>query len=268
MNSNNKQNNQASKATGDQSFDGITHKFSHNIYATTKGRLRLAVLKRDLQPWLTRAKQRPLKILDIGGGLGQVSQWFAELGCNIMHTDISAEIVAAAQQQHAQTGLAQRYQYLVAPLQQLPEQVADDYDLILCHAVLEWLADPAAAIALLPQLLAPQGGISLMFYNKDAKVLANVIFGNFDYVEAGLTVKKKVRLSPQQPLAPAHVAQWLEQAGLQIEYKTGVRCFHDYLKNAADKERFEQLLALELRYNQQAPFCDIGRYLHWQLKRA
>lgn len=253
----------------DQSFDGITQKFSKSIYHTNKGRLRLAVLQRDLASWVPAATQERLpRVLDVGGGLGQLSMLFAAAGCEVTHTDISAEIVAQAQQLHAEHGLSERYCYEVAPLQQLPDCLAEQYDIVLCHAVLEWLAEPEAAIATLKQLLAPQGRLSLMFYNRDAKVLANIIFGNFDYVKADLTVKKTVRMSPQQPLEPGAVADWLAVQQLQVVAKTGVRCFHDYLRNQADQQRFDELLELELCYNQQPPFVDIGRYLHWQIIHA
>lgn len=252
----------------DTSFDGRTQKFSKNIYATTKGKLRLAVLERDLQPLFELAKQRTLKILDVGGGLGQLSMRFAELGCEITHTDISDEIVAAAQQAHQQAGVAECYHYLVAPLQELPEKLQQTYDVVLCHAVLEWLVEPQAALKTLKQLMAPTGQLSLMFYNRDAKILANIIFGNFDYVQADLTVKKTVRMSPQQPLSPPEVENWLADEQLRVVTKTGVRCFHDYLRNRDDQQRFDELLALELKYNRQAPFVDIGRYLHWQIQHG
>ena len=253
----------------DQSFDGITRKFSRNIYNTNKGRLRLAILSRDLTPCVPDEHTATLpNVLDVGGGLGQLSMLFARAGCQVMHTDISAEIVAQAQQLHKHEQLSSHYQYHVAPLQELPERLNQQYDIVLCHAVLEWLADPRAAIATLKQLLAPQGRLSLMFYNRDAKILANIIFGNFDYVKAGLSVKKTVRMSPQQPIAPAIMSDWLHEQNLRVVQKTGVRCFHDYLRNQGDQKRFNELLELELRYNQQSPFVDIGRYLHWQIEHA
>lgn len=255
---------------GDQSFEGITQKFSRSIYATNKGRLRLAVLQRDLAPWLERkrADGQPLQVLDVGAGIGQLSMLFAQAGCQVTHTDISPEIVAEAQALHQQQGLQQQYQYQVAPLQQLPDLLRQRYDIVLCHAVLEWLEDPATAITTLKQLLAATGRLSLMFYNRDAKVLANIIFGNFDYVQNDLKVKKTVRMSPQQPILPQDMHGWLASHDLLVTQKTGVRCFHDYLRNQADQSRYDELLALELRYNQQPPFADIGRYLHWQICHA
>lgn len=256
-----------SKPPTDQSFDGLTDKFAKNIYATAKGKIRLAVLERDLAPLFTGEK--PLTVLDVGGGIGQLSQHFARHGHQIIHTDIAPDMVAEAQRHHRRAGLQEQYSYIAAPLQELPERLTTQkFDVVLCHAVLEWLAEPESALPLLKQLLAKDGCLSLMFYNRDAKLMANMVFGNFDYVEADLQVKKRVRMSPQQPIAPAQMDGWLKLHQLEVTARTGVRCFHDYLRDALDAERFEQLLRLELQYNQTAPFAALGRYQHWQIRHA
>ncbi|WP_411358326.1 methyltransferase domain-containing protein [Pseudidiomarina salilacus] len=257
-----------SKPKKDQSFAGLTNKFAKNIYATPKGKLRLAVLERDLAPWFQQ--QRQLRVLDIGAGLGQFSENFARHGHRVTHTDIAADMVAAAQQQHHAKGLAAHYEYHTAALQELPAVLGkQQYDVVLCHAVLEWLAEPQQALAVLKQFVATNGLLSLMFYNRDAKIMANMVFGNFDYVAAELKVKKRVRMSPQQPIAPADMQAWLTQQGLTVTAKTGVRCFHDYLRKPADAiEHFDQLVELEMRYNQTEPFAALGRYQHWQIQHG
>ena len=109
------------------------------------------------------------------------------------------------------------------------------------------------AIAQLRQLLEPGGMLSLMFYNKDAKRFANILFGNFDYVAADFQVKKKVSLNPQHPLTPDDVLRWCQAAGFKVIQKTGVRCFHDYLRDRGlQHSHFDQLLALELQCSSRA----------------
>ena len=246
-------------------FTGISKKFARNIYDSTKGRLRMAVLKRDLEPFINGNKRT---VLDVGAGLGQVNEWFLAKGHHLIHSDVSAEMVEEAQQRHQQLGLNRFAQYLVAPLAQLPEQLPDQqFSLILCHAMLEWVDDGQAAIEQLGQLLKPGGTLSLMFYNRNAKLMANAVYGNFDYIARGLKVKKTVRLSPQTPHDPAAVSQWLSDCGLQIKQQTGVRCFHDYLRDVSDQQRFDELLELELQYNRTSPFRELGRYQHWLIEK-
>ena len=248
----------------DRSFDGIAAKFAHNIYSSTKGKLRQLVLLRDLAE--LRLLQQPCHILDVGAGQGQLALALAAQGHRVHLTDISADMLQLAQQQALAQG-ADNVSFQQIGLAELAATQQQQYQLVLCHAMLEWLAQPELAIAQLRQLVAPGGVLSLMFYNKDAKRFGNILFGNFDYVAADFQVKKKVSLNPQHPLSPADVMQWCQQAGFSVLAKTGVRCFHDYLRDRSQQQsHFEQLLALELQYNRLEPYASLGRYQHLLLQ--
>jgi len=252
------------KQKTDRSFDGIAEKFSRNIYSSTKGKLRQLVLLRDLAE--LDVLQQPCQILDVGAGQGQLALALAGLGHSVHLTDISADMLQLAQQQATAQGLTQ-LTFSQIGLAELAATHKQHYSLVLCHAMLEWLAQPELAVAQLRQLVAPGGILSLMFYNKDAKRFGNILFGNFDYVAADFQVKKKVSLNPQHPLAPQEVMQWCAQAGFGLLGKTGVRCFHDYLKDRTlQQTQFAQLLALELQYNRTEPYASLGRYQHVLLR--
>lgn len=250
----------------DRSFTGDVARFQKNIYSTAKGAIRQAVLQADLAPLL--ASPTPLRVLDTGAGIGQVNQLFAAQGHRVVHTDIASDMVEAARQLHHEAGLSDRYSYHTCSIQQLPQQLdqTQGYDVILCHAVLEWLDDPQRALGILNELLAPGGTLSLMFYNRDAKTMANLIYGNFDYVNAGLQVKKKVRFSPQQPLTIAQVRNWSVQLGWELTLHSGVRCIHDYLRDLSHQSR-DDLINMELAYRRREPFRQLGRYQHFLLRK-
>ena len=249
---------------GDRSFASDVSRFEKNIYQTSKGRIRQAVLAADLAALIS--SPGPLRVLDIGAGLGQVNQLFAAAGHQVTHTDIASEMVEQAKLVHTEAGLGERYQYLSASLQALPDQlVGQTFDVILCHAVFEWLAEPERALALIKPLMAAGGWLSLMFYNRQAKEMANLIYGNFDYVRAGLQVKKKVRFSPQQPLDISRVYGWALAQGLTLYKHSGVRCIHDYLRVLDDQQR-DDLIQMELDYRQREPFRQFGRYQHFLLR--
>lgn len=257
--------------TTDRSFDGISAKFQRNIYQSSKGEIRQQVLLRDLSS--LAVLQQPCQVLDVGAGQGQISLALAKMGHTVHLTDISAEMLAIAAETAATVGLqvsgaAATVRFSKLSLAELSQNTQQQYPLVLCHAMLEWLAEPGTALTQLYQLVAPGGMLSLMYYNKDAKRLSNILYGNFDYVSADFKVKKKVSLSPQNPLEPKQVEQWYQQAGFTLISKTGVRCFHDYLQNRSQQQsHFGQLLDLELKYNQQEPYASIGRYTHLLLAR-
>ncbi|QZN92005.1 methyltransferase domain-containing protein [Idiomarina abyssalis] len=246
-------------------FSGISQKFSKSIYDTTKGQLRVEVLKRDLASLLA---SEPCSVLDVGAGLGQVNQWFQEKGFTVVHSDLSTDMVEEASRRHKAAGLGGQCQYITASLNDLVnQQPLVQYDIVLCHAVLEWLPDTEVAIEQLASLLKPGGRLSLMFYNHHAQLFANAVYGNFDYIERGLKVKKTVRLSPQNPVVPEKVDDYLKDNKLKVRQKTGVRCFHDYLRNLDDQQRFNELLSLEMKYNQTSPYRELGRYQHWLIEK-
>ncbi len=62
---------QVDPSVKDRNFDDMAEKFSRNIYGTTKGELRQAILWQDLQPLLSQLGPGPLRVLDAGGGEGK-----------------------------------------------------------------------------------------------------------------------------------------------------------------------------------------------------
>lgn len=248
----------------DRNFDSIAGKFQRNIYQTTKGRLRQEVLLRDLAALADL--QRSVTILDVGAGQGQLALALAAQGHWVTLADISAEMLMVARQSAQDAGLTTQLQFKHCSLQQLVD-TERQAPVVLCHAMLEWLAEPQQAIEQLYQLTEPGGVLSLMFFNQDAKRFGNILYGNFDYVSQGLTGSKTVQLSPQNPLRPDDVLLWCQQAGFTLEVKTGVRCFHDYVREPAmQQSHYQQLLALELQYNQTEPYASLGKYMHFVLR--
>lgn len=244
-------------------FDGKSHAFARNIYGTTKGRIRLAVLQRDLDALLATLPERPLRILDAGGGFGPLSQPLAALGHQVVLCDLSAEMLALAKQQVSEQGLLGQFEFIQAPIQSLRVAALGQFDLILCHAVLEWVAEQAALLASLEALLKEEGHLSLMFYNRDGLLYHSLVMGHFDYVYADLVKKRRQKLTPNWPCRPKEVAGWLADLGLVINSRSGVRVLHDYMVDKQFRlEHAEEVIAMELAHARLEPFMHLGRYIH------
>ncbi|GGW88225.1 methyltransferase [Alteromonas halophila] len=244
----------------DQIFDGLADKFAANIYGTTKGRLRHQLLCEALEPWLP---ETPARILEIGGGTGVMAHFLAQHGHNVVLTDASEDVLVHAKELLSDTaGVTIRH----ARLQDSHD--IHRYDMLVCHAVLEWLDNPMEAIAFMAGEMQKGSLLSLSFFNRDALLFGNALYGNFDYIEQGMQVKKKVRLNPHNPLPVQPVIEACEQAGLTVRAKTGIRCFHDYLKDRdMQTSHYEQLLALERTHNQRHPYLWLGKYFHLMLEK-
>lgn len=259
--------------TTDRNFDNIAHKFAKNIYDSEKGAIRQHVLWRDLEDIVRLHHLTPqsLHILDAGGGMAQMSQKLAQLGHRITLCDLSSEMLALAQKAIINNGLLSQYQFIHSSVQNLDQYLVDSVDLLLFHAVMEWLSDPKSALLELLDKVKPQGMVSIMFYNHHALVYKNAICGNIPHVLQGMPHKKRFKLQPQTALVPEEVMEWITQAGFEICGKSGIRCFSDYLGQKRNMGSYElsDLLELEARYSRQEPYCSLGRYVHiWAKKTA
>ena len=248
----------------DRNFDPLHQRFKKNIYASLKGRLRLEVLWRDIQQHIPQlGEDLPWRILDAGCGMGHFSRRLAGLGHELLLCDISRQQLDAARVTLNQGGAMAHTIFRHMPFQQLAEGETEPFDLVLSHAVLEWLADPRQGVTALQQLVRPGGWLSLLFFNRHALEYRHLLNGNFRKLRTGNLAGEGKYLTPDNPLAPAAVSDWLQEAGLQIVANSGVRTFVDFMhRPTRDKMAFEELLEMELRYSTLEPFRSMARYIH------
>lgn len=248
---------------GDRNFDDLAHRFRRNVYGGLKGDIRLAVLQRDLDEQLPALRAgKPLQILDAGGGQGQLALQLARLGHEILVCDISAEMLALADVQIAAEGLSGQMRTRQVSIQALAAE-GRQFDLVLCHAVLEWVAEPQALLADLLRLVKPAGHVSLTFFNINSIIFKNLLRSNFAKVLAENFKGSAGSLTPTNPLQPEQVYGWLAQLPLQTCCHSGIRCFHDYILDPARKDLSpDQQLELELIYSRREPYRGLARYIH------
>lgn len=260
----------------DRSFDGLAERFKRKIYDGLKGDIRLAVLQRDLiEHVLSLSSDKPLRILDAGGGQGQFSLRLASLGHHVTLCDISSDMLALAEQEVVEKQLEDRVELRHESIQSLSKAVLDEsndcqpFDLVLCHAVLEWVIDPERLLQDLTSLVAPKGYFSLTFYNEHSVVFKNLLRGNFSRILEKDYVGFVGSLTPTNPLKPDQVADWFKLLPFDIVCRSGIRCFHDYIIDLkVQKKSPEELLEVELLLSQQEPYISLARYIHVLSQRA
>ena len=242
----------------DRHFDALATRFAEKIYGGAKGAIRLAVLQADLAECLP---DRPLRILDIGAGLGHMALWLAERGHQLTLAEPAAPMLDGARERFAAAN--QPATFIQAPWQDLLGDLTEPYALVLCHAVLEWLAEPEAILPVLHQLTRADGLLSLAFYNRDALVYRNLLKGHFRKMRRNDMAGEKQSLTPQKPLDPRELRTQLE--GLwEVETESGVRVFHDYMPSEFQgRAELIDLLEMELAHRRHPAFAGLGRYLHW-----
>ena len=247
----------------DRNFDDLSHKFKRKIYDSPKGIIRLEVVWDDLLASLPELQGPPLRILDAGAGMGQIALRLARLGHEVVLCDHSLEMLRLAEQCFAEELPAANVQFIHTPIQQLHEHVAGQFDLVLFHAVLEWLAEPETTLQTVLRHCRPGAALSLLFYNRHALTYLNLIKGNLRKVAAGEYQGDPKSLTPTHPLDPDEVRSWLEASGISIICKSGVRFFYDMMwPDARDGRSLEDILMLEKNLAHQEPFASLGRYVH------
>lgn len=243
---------------GNQNFDDRAKQLQNNVYNSDKGKLRLAVLQRDLQELITQSPV-PLRILDAGCGSGMMSDWALSHGHCVTLCDISEVMLDAARKKLAKHKQAS---FALTTI----EALATDkpYDVVFCHAVLEWVEEQDTMLQQLATLVKPSGYLSLMFYNAWARELAQLVYGNFDYVDNLYQVRQRVKLSPHRPLFPDYIEAQLSALGLSIQQRSGIRIFYDIMRLRQNQHCCSTDIAKhELRISQHYPYWQLGRYVHF-----
>lgn len=259
----------------DRNFDDLAAKFARKIYASHKGEVRLAVIWRDLNGYYAdrgrcldvppAAGQSPLRVLEIGGGLGQFSCRLAALGHRVTYNDLSTEMAEQAQQRAAGAGCSDQIRWQLGSYQSLAEEClgrGEQYDLILAHAVIEWLAAPAELIAALAALRTPGGLVSLSYYNRHGWAYRNLLRGNFNLLDRPYRAEPG-SLTPHHAFTQSQVAGWLAEKQLRVERSSGVRVFSDYARELrGGLAKPAEVVARELEYSTEEPYKWLGRYIH------
>lgn len=246
----------------DQSFDDRVLKLQKNIYEGDKGRLRLLILQRDLSSILSVDKK--LSVLDAGCGLGLMSEWAATLGHSVCACDCSKLMCEQTEKRLADYPEAS---VCLSSVQALKPKRG--YEVIFCHAVLEWVQDQPAFIEKLSRLLSPDGYLSIMFYNAWAREMAQLVYGNLDYIDKNYQVRQRVKLNPHWPTDPETVETQLERHNLSVISRSGIRVFYDIIREQQHYQQLaEDIIRHELRISQKHPFWQMGRYIHYIAKKS
>lgn len=262
----------------DRNFDDLAKRFQKNIYGGLKGEIRLSILGRDFRehcpffPSGNTAPAFPLRVLDAGGGQGQFSFKFAEAGHSVVICDISGEMLKLAEQKVLENELESKVELVHCSIQDLSKHYttsSEKFDVVLCHAVMEWVANPAALLIDLLDQVKPQGYLSLTFYNLHSLIYKNLLRTNFKKIQQKDFGGTKGSLTPINPLYPEQVFQWLGELPVKVLATSGIRVFHDYIFNEEHRERDPQsLIELELEFSRKQPYQMLGRYIHVLLQKT
>jgi S-adenosylmethionine-dependent methyltransferase len=75
-----------------------------------------------------------------------MSQKIAQRGHDVTLCDLSSEMLKLARADIEKHGLLSQYQLVHSPVQEIEQHLTEKVDMVLFHAVMEWLGDPKTAL--------------------------------------------------------------------------------------------------------------------------
>jgi SAM-dependent methyltransferase len=143
------------------------------------------------------------------------------------------------------------------------------FDLILCHNLIEYVADPQAVLLSLARRLVPSGLLSLVTANPTGDAIRLALLEH-DLPGAQQALERRTSTAalfdgiPKRSFSPAQIDLLLQRAGIDRTDRYGVRVFADYLPERALEAPGSEdaLFELEREAGRIEEYRALARYWH------
>ena len=113
----------------------------------------------------------PLRILDVGGGNGFNSIYFAKQGYSVTLLDYSPEMLSEAKQAAKREGVFEKIIFCQADAGDIQHLfINQKFDFIICHLMIEFVPEPQNVLKNICKLIAPKGFLSILDANRYSQV--------------------------------------------------------------------------------------------------
>ena len=212
--------------------------------------------------------QKHMRVLDAGGGNGLDAIPFAKQGHHIDIVDYSQAMLADVQDRAQQANLTNHIATHLADVNEIQNLFPGlQFDLILCHNLLQYIDDVPQLLRDLAKLLKSGGVISIVSINRySTPYHAAFLDNNLSEALAQLekrTTNAKIFDTLMTNYCAAEIQELLEKVGLLPERDYGLRCMCDYWGDNArksDPATFEQIERLDFALTDLYPYKLLARY--------
>ncbi|MFI9718654.1 class I SAM-dependent methyltransferase [Streptomyces sp. NPDC052396] len=213
---------------------------------------------------------RRLRVLDVGPGQGTQALRLARAGHQVTGLEPDPRMLAVLHETLAAepAGIQERVRLVQGDGRDTGAHfLPGAFDVVLCHGVLMYLAEPDAMLAGLARVLAPGGLLSLLVRNADALALRPGLLGDWDTALAAFDspaytnrLGLPVRADRREVLTAT-----LAGIGAPLHAWYGVRVFTDAAgdeRPPPHPEELHRLLAAEERAGRTDPYRAVAALLH------
>jgi len=232
----------------------------------TRGRVRFELL---LGQVLAALPEPPARVVDAGGGTGQLAVALARRGYQVTVVDTSAAMLATCAQRAAGEGaeVGARLATVQGDAADLPALLGPaSRDAAVCHDLITQVDDPAAVLAALAGVVGDGGVLSLGFANRDWLVLRAGRRGEHGSALRLAHGRQAGSFQGASAAAPAmtleEVEAELERAGFQPVAASGVGVFVDSGDDDPDPAGLNALVELENLVAAREPYRSSARTVH------
>lgn len=256
-----------------QRFQSGAEKYAAYL-ETPEGRLRVDLAFANLQEFLPK-RAGALRALDVGCGTGVVAMRLAQSGFQVTLLDSSVAMLDLADRAAREAGVVESTERKHGDAGELVNLFeAETFDVILCHNLLEYAADPVCVLRGAARALRSSAAIlSLLVRNQAGEVVkATVKDGDLKAAEDALTAEwgneslygGKVRLFARDALQ-----SMLKTASLRVVGERGVRVLSDYLPPRVSRDaEYDRIFELERKLGGRPEYAAIARYTQYFAHRA
>jgi len=233
---------------------------------------RSAVVREALRAVLDDPARPGLDVVDIGGGTGGLAVLVAAAGHRVTVVDPSPDALAslARRAREREVVVEGRQGDLSTLLDAVGPASAD---VVLCHGVLEMVADTGAALAAIGEVLRPGGTLSLLVAQRSAAVIARAMAGHFDQARGLLddtTPEPRSGGRSFRRFSLTEISTAVTAAGFEISATHGVRVFADLVPGSLldlEPGATTALAELEHAVSQRVDYVPLAGQLHLTAQR-
>ncbi|MCL4504777.1 MAG: methyltransferase domain-containing protein [Chloroflexi bacterium] len=251
-------------STDPLTFDTHVDKWRHeqsNPWQQIKRKVALSNLLRHVD-------NHVLRVLDAGGGNGYDSLALAQLGHQVDIVDYSKEMIADGRLVFAANGVLDKVTYHHQTIEEIPSLFPQQqFDLLLCHNVLQYVRDVPTALRAMLSPLKRGGTLSLIAVNRYSIPYHKAFLaGDLDAALQSVSVQEFNTIfdTVAKGYSAAEMEDMLQSAGCVVRGHYGVLCIMGYW---GDNERKSQpdirdkLEKLEFALTDEYPYKLLARYI-------
>ena len=212
--------------------------------------------------WEQLAFAENLRVLDFGSGTGKTADHLAARN-DVTAVEPSADMLAQRYCDH-------EYRQIHGGIDDLPDE---QFDLVICHNVLEFVDDRERYLEALANRVAPGGRLSILKHNTPGKAMRQAVL----YEDPAGALALLRGETPTNPFGAIHVYDtneliaWAAQHGFALERHCGIRAFYNLRDDNDgwdDPAWGEAAHDLEQAAAELEPYRSMAFYHHVVLRKA